>query len=131
MSTASNAPRRGFPLAALFLVLTASGIVAALLGPALRAVSQGQVGSREAILSGTSYAIAVMFLGGTIGLSHYHRLRGFFWGLVTGGCLGMVTSPLLLSPREYLDKILMLSVGGTCAIIFAAIAMRLARRRSM
>jgi hypothetical protein len=124
----AKTPPRGYPLIALFLVLTACGIVAALIGPAARAIAEGHLGAGDAMLAGAISSIAIMGLGGFIGLFHFHRGRGFSWGLITGAAVGLCAGPMIVSPREALGTMFGLSLGGTFVVLAMTAAFRLASR---
>jgi F0F1-type ATP synthase assembly protein I len=124
-------PRKsgGYPLVALFLVISACGIVAALLGPAARAMSEGRIGLQTAVYSVFLGMLAVMLVGGVVGLFHYRRLRGLVWGLITGAVLGMFAGPLVLAPRESFGAVVSLSFGGAVVIVLISLAFCIASRK--
>jgi hypothetical protein len=130
MPTKSSSSQRGYPLIALFLVITGCGIIAALVGPAMRGIFAGSVGPGDAAYTSTASAILIMTLGGIVGMFHYHRGRGFFWGLVTGSAIGIFVGPMMMTPRGSLNAMLGLSVGGTAVILLVTTAFRLAARRT-
>lgn len=113
---------------ALFLVLTACGIVASLLGPSIRAIVEGKVGLRDAILSSVIASGMVMLIGGAVGLFHYRRARGVGWGLLTGAVIGLLIGPLVLAPREALGTVIALTFGGAAVILLISVAFRLGSR---
>jgi hypothetical protein len=119
----------GYPLIALFLVLTGCAIIAALVGPAARAVSDGKIGLADALLSMLVGSVVVMVMGGIVGLFHYRRARGFGWGLLTGGVIGLFVGPIVLAPRESFATVISLSVGGAVMIILIGVAFRLSSRK--
>jgi hypothetical protein len=126
----STSPRTGgYPLIALFLVITACGIIAALIGPAARAVSDGRIGVRDAVLSSIISTVFVMLTGGIVGTFHYRRARGFCWGLITGAVIGVFVGPLVLAPRDAFGAVLALSFGGAAVIILISVAFRIASRK--
>ena len=130
MPTKSSTTQRGYPLIALFLVITGCGIIAALVGPAMRGIFSGSVGPSDVAYTGAASAILIMTLGGIVGMFHYHRGRGFFWGLVTGSAIGIFVGPMMMTPRGALSSMLGLSVGGTAVILLVTTAFRLAARRT-
>jgi hypothetical protein len=129
MNQASSQRTRGYPLIALFLVITACGIIASLIAPAVRAIAEGQIGGRDALYSALIGTIVVMLLGGVIGLFHYQRGRGFLWGLITGAVIGVFAGPISLAPREAFGAVLALSFGGAAVIVLISIAFRIASRK--
>ena len=130
MSAKSATTQRGYPLIALFLVITGCGIIAALVGPAMRGIFDGTVGPGDAAYAGGASAVLIMTLGGIVGMFHYHRGRGFFWGLVTGSAIGIFAGPMIVTPRGSLSTMLGLSVGGTVVILLVTTAFRMAARRT-
>jgi hypothetical protein len=128
MNQALQRRQGGYPLIALFLVITACGIIAALIGPAARAISDGRVGVREAFFSSVLSTVVVMLMGGIIGMFHYRRARGFGWGLLTGAVIGIFVGPLILAPHEAFGAVLALSFGGAVVIILISVAFRIAAR---
>jgi len=129
MSKAPPTSTGGYPLIALFLVITACGIIASLIGPAVRAMSDGRIGVRDAINSSIASTVIVMLIGGVVGMFHYRRARGFGWGLVTGAVIGIFVGPLVLAPHESFGAVVALSFGGAAVIILITIAFRIASRR--
>jgi hypothetical protein len=119
----------GYPLIALFLVITACGIIAALIGPAARAVSDGRVGVGDAIYASLISTVLVMLTGGVVGMFHYRRMRGLGWGLVTGAVIGMFVGPLMLAPHEAFGSVVSLSLGGAAVIVLISLAFRIASRK--
>jgi hypothetical protein len=130
MANNKLAPTRGYPLIALFLILTACGIVAALVGPAMRNVMEGKIGARDAALAIMGCSISIMALGGLIGLFHFHRGRGFLWGIITGGVIGVFVGPMMMAPRTAMGTLVGLSLGGSAIIVLVAVAYRISVRPS-
>jgi hypothetical protein len=128
MKPVSAAASRGYPLISLFLVITACGIVAALMGPTARAIGSGSVSLQDAVLSSVASTVAVSILGGIVGLFHYRRARGFCWGLATGAVIGTFVGPLTLAPREVFGALLALSLGGAVVIVLISAAFRIASK---
>ena len=112
----------------LFLVITACGIIAALIGPAARAISAGKIGAREVIYASLISTLIVMVTGAVVGMFHYRRARGLFWGLITGAVIGIFVGPLVLAPRESFGAVLALSFGGGAVIVLISVAFRIASR---
>jgi hypothetical protein len=129
MPVNSAKTQRGYPLIALFLVITGCGVIAALVAPAMRGIISGTVGSGDAVAAGTACAVLIMVLGGIVGVFHYHRGRGFVWGLLTGATIGIFAGPMIIAPRGELGTMLGLSMGGTAVIMMVTVAFRLASRR--
>ncbi len=109
--------RRSFPLSALFILMAACSVVAALMAPLSRAIGEGKIGVSQAAEASACGAILVMMLGAVIGLYHHRPARGLGWGILTGGGIGMVMGPVVLSPQSAFPSLLTMSVGGAAALL--------------
>lgn len=118
----------GYPLIALFLVITACGVVAALIGPAIRSVADGKIGVVDALLSAGIGSIVGTVIGGAVGVFHYRRARGFGWGLLVGAVIGLFAGPLVLVPRESFGTVVTLSFAGSVVILLISAAFRISAR---
>ena len=112
-----NEERRSFPLSALFILMAACAVVAALMAPLTRAMGEGKIGVADAAVASACGALMVMLLGAVIGLYHHRPARGLGWGIVTGGGIGMVMGPVVLSPLSAFPSLLTMSVGGAAALL--------------
>lgn len=128
MHTRKVQPSRGYPLIALFLILTACGVVAALVGPAMRGIFEGKIGAWNAAATIVASSVSIMVLGGIVGLFHFHRGRGLLWGLITGAAVGTFVGPIVIAPREALGTIVGLSLGGSAIVVLVAAAYRMSSR---
>lgn len=128
MNQSATRATGGYPLIALFLVLTACGVIAALIGPAVRAVADGKVGVMDAVLAACAGATAGTIVGGVVGLFHYRRTRGFAWGLLVGATIGLFSGPLVLVPRESFGTVVTLAFAGSVVILLISAAFRVSAR---
>ncbi len=120
--------RRSFPLSALFILMAACSVVAALMAPLSRAIGEGKVAVSEAAVASACGAGLVMLLGAVIGLYHHRPARGLGWGIVTGGGIGMVMGPVVLSPQSAFPSLLTMSIGGAAALLAVSTLFRGTRR---
>lgn len=125
----SKTDRRSFPLSALFLLMAACGVVTALVAPLTRAIGKGDVGMSAAAIASACGAVIAMLLGAVIGLYHHRPARGLGWGIVTGGGIGLVMGPVILSPQSAFPSLLTMSVGGAVAMLAVTALFRGAARR--
>jgi hypothetical protein len=109
--------------------MTACGVIAALIAPVIQAVVKGDLGVAETLLSGAGGALAIMLLGGFLGLYHHRPLRGCGWGLVTGGIIGGVAGPVVFLPESSFLAVLLRSIGGATVLVLIGLALRLSAER--
>jgi hypothetical protein len=114
--------QRSYPLSALFVLVAACAVVSALLAPAVRAVVNGDAGVVEAITSSVGGAFCAMAIGAVIGLYHHRQLRGLGWGTLTGGIIGMLVGPMILSPTDAFGTLITMSVGGALILLVTGAA---------
>ncbi|MFV1968234.1 MAG: hypothetical protein ACC628_22655 [Pirellulaceae bacterium] len=113
--------RRSYPLSALFVLMAACGVVAALVTPAVRSVVSGEVGLAELLGTSLGGSVAVMVLCGVLGLYHYRPVRGFLLGILTGGIIGMVVGPVMVAPmKSFLSLVLTSLIGAILLVVMGA-----------
>ena len=120
--------RRSFPLSALFILMAACSVVTALVAPLSRAVGAGQIGLDSAAIASGCGALAVMLIGAVVGLYHHRRARGLGWGILTGGGIGMIMGPVVLTPQSAFPSLLTMSFGGAVALLAVSAMFRGAAR---
>ena len=118
-----------FPLSALFILMAACSVVAALVAPLSRAIGDGKVGIGAAAEASACGAVLVMLMGAVIGLYHHRPARGLGWGILTGGGIGMVMGPVILSPQSAFPSLLTMSIGGAVALLVVGAMFRGAARQ--
>ena len=122
-SDESNA-RGGYPLLALFFAVAASAVLAAVTAPVVALVNNDEVSAGEFWWASASVGAACMITGAFIGLYHYRRLLGVGLGIMTGGIIGFIVGPVILSPN-YTEimvtclsgSVLLLVLGFICRIL--------------
>lgn len=114
--------RRSYPLSALFVLMAACGVVTALLTPAVRNVVSGDVGLAELLGTSLGGSVVVMVLCGILGLYHYRPVRGFLWGILTGGIIGLVVGPVMVAPmKSFLSLVVTSLIGATLLVAMGAL----------
>jgi len=108
--------------------MAACAVVAGLVAPLARAVGAGEIPATSAAIASACGAALVMLLGAIIGLYHHRRARGFGWGILTGGGIGMVMGPVVLSPQSAFPSLLTMSVAGATVILVVSAMLRGAAR---
>jgi hypothetical protein len=119
MMSAANAnlpaSSRGYPLSALFLLVTASGVVLAMVTPIFR--GPREAGWTELLIASLVGGVALSLLGLFLGLFHYSRWRGMLSGILLGGVLGLLLGPLVFAAPASLPLVLLSSLGGAIVIV--------------
>ena len=77
-----SSPSRGYPLSALFLLVTASGVVLAMVTPIFRGPQEA--GWTELLIASIAGGVLLSLLGLFLGLFHYSRWRGVLVGRALG-----------------------------------------------
>jgi len=106
-----------YPLSALFVLMAACGVVTALLTPVVRGVVAGDVGLAETLGSSLGGALVIMVLSGVLGLYHYRPVRGFLWGIITGGTIGMIVGPVVVAPAKSFPSLIATSLLGAILLV--------------
>lgn len=125
----STGTRRSYPLSALFLLMAACAVVAAMVAPLARTIDEGKVEILAVAEASACGAGLVMLLGAVVGLYHHRRARGLGWGILTGGGIGMIMGPVVLSPQSAFPSLLTMSVGGAAGLLAVSAMLRGAARR--
>lgn len=118
-----SSPSRGYPLSALFLLVTASGVVLAMVTPIFRGPQEA--GLTELLIASIAGGVLLSLLGLFLGLFHYSRWRGALSGVLLGGALGLLLGPLVFAPPASLPLVLLSALGGAVVILGVGAVARL------
>lgn len=115
----------GYPLSALFVVVTVCAILAAMLSPLARGQFDGTM------LAGSTIGLGLLGLlaGFVVGATYPSRLTFIPLGSLSGLLLGLCLGPLVVLPVHSLATIFAACVGGAVAIVGVAVIVRLAERK--
>lgn len=116
-------PSRGYPLSALFLLVTACGVVLAMVTPIFRGPQEA--GWTELLIAALAGGGVLSLAGLLLGLFHYSRWRGVLAGTLLGGLLGLLLGPLIFAAPDNLPLVLLSSLGGAVVILGVAAVARL------
>jgi peptidoglycan/LPS O-acetylase OafA/YrhL len=116
-------PGRGYPLSALFLLVTASGVVLAMVTPVFRGPQEA--GWTELLIASIAGGGLLSLVGLLLGLFHYSRWRGVLSGGLLGAVLGLLLGPLIFASPSSLPLVLLSSLGGAVVIVAVAAVARL------
>ncbi len=114
---------RGYPLSALFLLVTACGVVLAMVTPIFRGPQTA--GLTELLVASLVGGGVLSLVGLLLGLFHYSRWRGVLAGMLLGGVLGVLLGPLIFAAPAGLPLVLLSSLGGAGVILGVAAVARL------
>ena len=91
------APRHGYPLGALFVLVTACAVLVAGITPLIRLVAKGE--SPEYLLLAIAVGIGCGFIvGSTLGLLQFRKALGFAMGATAGTFIGATAGGIALLP---------------------------------
>ena len=120
-----NAPAsRGYPLGALFVLVTAAATLIAGLAPVLRTFGDDETDVEAIAASVVGCLLLGGMLGGILGLFQYRWLVGGSVGAVAGASVGIVAGLLLFAPANLLPGIALAMVAGSGLIVGVALVMR-------
>lgn len=120
----NDTARRGYPLAALFVVVAACAALAAAVTPAVRTTFQGNM-DEELLLGVIVGSIAGCVLLGTIvGLLNYRWLIGAATGAVVGVVIGIVAGLLAMTPTKQLVPVAASLLVGSGLMVGIAMLLR-------
>ena len=131
MSDTIHNRRRSYPLSVLFVLMTACGVVSAFTAPVVRAVVSGGLRVTDALVAHVVGGLVGLMIGAILGLYHYRRVRGLFWGVATGIGVGFMAGPIVLAPPRESAHLAITSVcGAVLLFILGAVLFCSPRRRS-
>ncbi len=115
----------GYPLAALFLLVSLFAILTAQLTPVIGSVMDDQLDA-PAFFAFSLIAMATsIVLGLLIGLYHYRVGRGIAWGVSTGVVIGAFCGPIGYISTVLPAHTLALAAGGSVILLVIAWGYRL------
>jgi hypothetical protein len=114
-----STPQRTDPLSAWFLLLTAAGVLCALLSSAVELKEPPYVPVLLTILAAVSF--------GTVGVCFSPHIRNGIVGLFCGGIMGLVTGLLLQVPTDTLTVQTFAVLAGSVMIVVVGLVGRSVR----
>jgi len=118
-------PARGYPLGALFVLVTVCAVLAAGVTPLVQMVQQGNVESMPFVLALAAGALGGMVIGVIMGLMQFRMglgvILGTTLGLILGGTAGAMS---LLSAHQLLTTALAMTAGSGLIVIVAVVMRR-------
>jgi len=116
--------KRGYPLGALFVVVTLRGVLLAGVTPLVQLAASGEAQIVPLLIA----AICGIFVGGltgiVVGLHHFRRLLGAGLGLLAGTLIGGMAGLIALLPEDRLLAATTAIIAGSALVIGVAVMMR-------
>ncbi len=120
-----NAPRRGYPLGALFVLVAAAAVLVAGIAPLFRlAVDGDDVEWGELLASVAVGIVCGLLVGGMLGLLQFHKGLGVLLGMTAGTVIGAVGGGLAMLPANQLLTAAVPMVIGSGLVVGVALLMR-------
>jgi hypothetical protein len=117
------APRHGYPLGALFVLVTACAVLIAGVTPLVRLVTKGD--APEYLLPAIIVGICCGFVvGSTLGLLQFRKGLGLAMGATTGTFIGAAAGGIALLKTEQLIPASIAMSVGSGLIVGVAVLMR-------
>lgn len=125
----NDSPHSGYPLAALFLLLSLAATLLAMWAPAVQAA----VGGGEAtayLLAYTIFSTIIWgIVGGFVGLYHYRRGMGALVGSITGATVGVLIGPLSVTRVGGFPGLIVICLLGSAVLVVIGVVSRLTANR--
>jgi hypothetical protein len=116
--------QRGYPLGALFVLVTTSAVLLAGTTPLVRAAYRGETDAGPLVVALLCGMAAGAVLGLVIGLQHFHRGLGAMLGLLAGSVIGGAAGLTALLPESRILTAAAAIVAGSGLIVGVALVMR-------
>jgi hypothetical protein len=118
-------PARGYPLGALFVLVTVCAVLVAGVTPLVQMIQQGKIESMQFLIALTAGAVGGMVIGVILGLMQFRMGLGVVMGTAVGVALGMAAGAMsLLTGQQVLTAALAMTAGSGLIVIVAVIMRR-------
>jgi hypothetical protein len=117
-------PTRGYPLGALFVLVTVCAVLAAGVTPLVQMVQQGNIESMQFVIALAAGALSGMVIGVILGLMQFRMGIGVLMGTAIGVILGGTAGALSLLTGHQLLTAVMAMTAGSGLIVIVAVVMR-------
>jgi hypothetical protein len=120
----NDTARRGYPLAALFVLVTGCAALAAAVTPVLRAAFSDNLDNETLAIAIAASISGCVFLGALIGVLGFRWLVGASIGAAVGLAVGIVGGLLMMTPTNDLNKVAVSLVVGSGLMVGMALLLR-------
>jgi hypothetical protein len=117
-------PLRGYPIGALFVLVTACAVLAAGVTPLARPAADGGVAGNDLLLAAGSGAACGLLVGAVLGVLYYRFAMGIAMGLAAGAVIGAVAGAMSLLPGNQMVTAAAAMTAGSGLVIGVALVMR-------
>jgi hypothetical protein len=119
------APPRGYPLGALFVLVTVCAVLVAGVTPLVQMIQQGNVESMQFLFALAAGALGGMVIGIILGLMQFRMGLGVLMGTLIGVILGSAAGAMsLLTSHQILTAALAMTAGSGLIVIVAVVMRR-------
>ncbi len=119
-----NASRRGYPLGALFVLVTICAVLVAGVAPLVHSLQRGQVPAGAFFAAMGIGSTAGMILGMILGLFQFNVGRGVLMGSGVGAVVGLAAGALALLTSDQILAAATAMTAGSGLVIAVAVMMR-------
>ncbi len=116
-------PHRGYPLGALFVLVTACAVLAAGIAPLVRLAIETTIDGSALLIVGCG-AVSGIVMGIVIGLMQFNRGSGVIMGVGIGLILGTVAGAMAQLSTDQIMATAMAMTAGSGLIVVVAVVMR-------
>ena len=119
-------PARGYPLGALFVLVTVCAVLVAGVTPLVQMIQQGNIESAQFLIALTAGTLGGMVIGVILGLMQFRMGLGVVMGTGIGVILGAAAGAMsLLTGHQILTAALAMTAGSGLIVIVAVIMRRI------
>jgi hypothetical protein len=120
-----NAPRRGYPLGALFVLVAAAAVLVAGIAPLFQQAVKGELASTGEFVASVVIGICCgVIVGAMLGMLQFHKGMGVVLGIFAGTAIGAVGGCLAMLPTRHLLAAAVPMVIGSGLVVGVALLMR-------
>jgi hypothetical protein len=120
-----TAPRSGYPIGALFVVVALCAVLIAGISPLVKSTEDGNIDSRFVVLSLAAGALCGIVVGLILGIFQFRLGLGIVMGTSLGALIGMAAGVMaLLSTRQLLTAAAAMTAGSGLVVAVALVMRR-------
>jgi hypothetical protein len=117
-------PQRGYPLGALFVLVTACAVLVAGITPLVRLIQEGQADGPTFFTAAVVGAVLGTLVGLILGLFQFRMGMGIAMGASLGSVLGIICGLISLLRADQLITAALAMTAGSGLIVAVAVIMR-------
>jgi len=118
-------PARGYPLGALFVLVTVCAVLVAGVTPLVRMTQEGYIESSQFLIATAAGALGGIVIGVILGLMQFRMGLGVVMGTGIGAILGTAAGLMsLLTSQQILTAALAMTAGSGLIVVVAVVMRR-------